>query len=511
LRHPRDLEWQAVLDVLPGFVAIADRERRIRLLNRPPLGRSLQDFLGMDFAEFVAPEHRALVIDAADQVLAGTPMQQLDCRSSATGRWHRHRAVGIVEQGTVVGFAIYVFDVDDEKRANADLIRLRLLTSQRDAMPAAAEDPEDFTRRFHVLADSLPMLLSYVDKQQRYQYNNPAYERWFDMPREQLRGRTVAEMLGPAAYALIRPHIEEALSGHAVSFETSIPYRGGGLRRVATHLVPDVTPDGDTQGFYGLVQDLSDRQMAATALRQREDELRQMQKMEALGRLANGIAHEFNNLLQTVVTGCTALLMSLGDREAAASGQVARMRRAAQRGTSLTRQLLTFSRNSEPAARELEIDDLLGDVHYLLDRLLGGQISLEIDLNCPCRIMADAGEIQQVLMNLVINARDAMAEGGRVSIASSRVDVSAETAAHPSGLQPGSYALLTVADTGSGMDEQTRARIFDPFFTTKSADKGTGLGLSTVYGIVQRLHGHVEVDSAPGQGTTFRLYFPCPG
>ncbi|MFU8815832.1 MAG: sensor histidine kinase, partial [Pseudomonadales bacterium] len=189
--------------------------------------------------------------------------------------------------------------------------------------------------------------------------------------------------------------------------------------------------------------------------------------------------------------------------------QVGRISRAAQRGATLTRQLLAFSRHGEADAAPLDIDALLGDMGFLLERLLGAQVTVKVDAGSGCRIVADAGEIQQVLMNLAINARDAMPDGGRLEMISSRVEVAPEAAAGDAGLPPGRYALLAVSDTGTGMDAQTRARIFEPFFTTKPADQGSGLGLSTVYGIVQRLGGHLQVETAPGKGTTFRLYFPC--
>ncbi|MFU8818036.1 MAG: PAS domain-containing protein, partial [Pseudomonadales bacterium] len=294
-RHPDDAEWQAALAALPGYLVVADRQRRIQLLNQPPLGRSAHDFRGADFADFVVAEHRKLVVDAVDEVLAGAPARELESRSAISGRWFRSRIVGVVEQGVVTGLMVHVLDIEDAKQAESELARLRAQVQGQ--TPAGGVEAQGYDHNFAMMADALPMLLSYVDASGRYQYNNRAYGQWFGTPHTALRGQHVSAVLGPD-YEQVKPHIDDALRGLATSYETIIAPPGSGMRRVSVHLIPVSNRQGQPSGFYGLVQDITQRYRIEAALRQREDELRQMQKIEALGRLSAGMAHEFNNLLQ---------------------------------------------------------------------------------------------------------------------------------------------------------------------------------------------------------------------
>jgi nitrogen-specific signal transduction histidine kinase/ActR/RegA family two-component response regulator len=246
----------------------------------------------------------------------------------------------------------------------------------------------------------------------------------------------------------------------------------------------------------------------STERRRLEDQLRQAQKMEAVGRLAGGIAHEFNNLL-CVITGYSTLAA-----EGLAEGKplrrdLAEIVRAADRATSLTRQLLAFSRKQMVVPRVFDLNSLLADLDRLLRRVLGEDVELVLAPAAePLPIKADHNQLEQVLMNLVVNARDAMPRGGQLTI--STADVERDAAAlldHPKAA-PGRYVRLVVRDTGCGMDREVLARLFEPFFTTKEPGKGTGLGLATVLGIVDQSGGHVEVSSEPTRGTAFRVYLP---
>jgi two-component system, cell cycle sensor histidine kinase and response regulator CckA len=250
------------------------------------------------------------------------------------------------------------------------------------------------------------------------------------------------------------------------------------------------------------------------ALRHREEQLRHAQKMEAIGRLAGGVAHDFNNVL-TAVTGYTDLVLERIEDEPDApsrelTSDVREIRRAAMRATSLTRQLLTFSRRQGSEVRVLSIGRVIGELESMLQRLIGADVELVTRVEPGlANVKADRGQLEQVVMNLTVNARDAMPSGGRLTIAARDVVArGGDDPWHP-GVPPGRYALLSVADTGVGMDEQTLARIFEPFFTTKGPDKGTGLGLSTVYAIVSGNGGHTRVESAPDRGTTFYIYLPA--
>jgi PAS domain S-box-containing protein len=239
-----------------------------------------------------------------------------------------------------------------------------------------------------------------------------------------------------------------------------------------------------------------------------EEQLRQSQKMEALGLLAGGIAHDFNNLL-TIISGYSQMLQlsrMTAERDRTALEQVLK---ACERAADLTAQLLAFSRRQTIQPRVLDVNRLVDQTAALLGRLIGEHIDLRISKASNAgSIHADPGQIQQMLLNLAINARDAMPEGGSLFIQTREVELGPDYIGQHFGVKAGKYVLLEVADTGTGMDEATRRRVFEPFFTTKSAGKGTGLGLSTVYGIVRQFGGSIDLYSETGQGTTFRVYLP---
>lgn len=237
------------------------------------------------------------------------------------------------------------------------------------------------------------------------------------------------------------------------------------------------------------------------------DQLRQSNKMEAIGLLAGGIAHDFNNLLNVII-GYAAVMQNDAGSHANLRENATQIRTAAENAASLTRQLLAFSRKQVLQPDVLALSDVLASMGKMLPALIGEDIELQIipgsDLGC---VKADRGQIEQVIMNLVVNARDAMPLGGRLRIETSNVEISGERI-QEKGIVPGQYVLLAVSDTGAGMDDATQAHIFEPFFTTKDPGKGTGLGLSTVYGIVKQSGGHVRVDSRLGQGTALKIYLP---
>jgi len=258
---------------------------------------------------------------------------------------------------------------------------------------------------------------------------------------------------------------------------------------------------GETEEVLELIaEDITDR-------RQLEEQFRQAQKMEAVGRLAGGVAHDFNNLLM-VINGYTEVLLDQLEPSSEMHSKVLSIQQAADRAATLTRQLLAFSRKQVLELKVIDVNAVIGDMERLLRPLIGENIELVTRLSSDAgRTRADAGQLEQVIMNLVVNAKDSMPEGGKITIRSMNVTIRQNVGEHRF-IQPGRYAVIMVSDTGHGMDKETQSRIFEPFFTTKEKGKGTGLGLSTVYGIVKQSNGYVFAESQIGSGTTFNVYLP---
>jgi two-component system cell cycle sensor histidine kinase/response regulator CckA len=255
------------------------------------------------------------------------------------------------------------------------------------------------------------------------------------------------------------------------------------------------------------VRTMEEKRNAEAALRKSEDQLRMSQKLEAVGQLAGGVAHDFNNLL-TVISGYSELVLNRLPEGDDNRGKVEEIKRAAERAASLTRQLLAFSRKQVLQPTLFDLNHLVSDMSKMLRRLIGENIEMTTVIGEAAPINADPGQIEQVLMNLVVNARDAMPNGGRLTIETARVEIDEAYASTHLSVQTGPYVMLAVSDTGCGIDEETQKHIFEPFFTTKEQGKGTGLGLSTVYGIVNQTGGHIWLYSEPAQGTVFKVYLP---
>jgi len=315
-------------------------------------------------------------------------------------------------------------------------------------------------------------------------------------------GRQVAELSGTPVLDLLaeadRPAVERELArvpeGGTRRLELGLPRAGGQPMCAQIALTARV----DDDGVLAMVADVTEQKNI-------EGQLRQAQKLDAVGQLAGGVAHDFNNLL-TVIDGYAALLIAQADEPSARD--LTMIREAATRAGALTRQLLAFSRTQPAETRVVDVVGLVTGVEGMLHRLIREDVELVLTgATAPLHVRADPGQLEQVIVNLVVNARDAMPDGGRLTIATESVDLGDEGAARL-GAGPGEYALITVADNGCGMSAEVAARIFEPFFTTKEQGKGTGLGMSTVYGIVTQASGQIRVDSNPGKGTTVAVYLP---
>jgi signal transduction histidine kinase len=289
---------------------------------------------------------------------------------------------------------------------------------------------------------------------------------------------------------------------YPATFENEILTRQGELRLIRWNNTLLRDGQGAILGAASIGEDI-------TEVRALENQLRHAQKMEAIGTLTGGIAHDFNNILTAIVGHASLLEMKMEALQPLRS-HVLQILNAADRATQLTRSLLTFSRKQAFEPRMLDLNELVERSGQLLARLIRADIALHIspaEESVP--VMADGGQLEQVLMNLVTNARDAMPQGGTLSIRVQRVDLDdVFVQEHGFGI-PGGYVLIEVSDSGSGMDEATRQRVFEPFFTTKRTGKGTGLGLAITYGIVKQHGGYINCHSEPGRGTTFRLYLPA--
>lgn len=381
------------------------------------------------------------------------------------------------------------------RSANADLARE--MTERLNAEAQSQELAERFVKVFD--ANPLPMAVISADTL-RFRDVNAGFLRLFGRKRDQVIGRTPAE-LGLCNQAEFRQRIlDPLLTGEPVNAQQMKFWLHEGHARTA-EVSADLLDLGDETCVLMVSQDITER----LAL---ENQLRQAQKLEAVGQLAAGIAHDFNNLV-TIIMGHAELQLATGGLTSDQGASLQQINAAAQRAAGLTRQLLAFSRREPGATEAVDLKALVEAVSQMIARLLGENIELQV--TCPNDlppVEANAGEIEQVLVNLAVNSRDAMPKGGRLRITATAVRLDASCVASNPRARAGSFVCLTVMDQGCGMDAATLKRIFEPFFTTKPPGKGTGMGLASVFGIIRQHKGWIEVDSEVGKGSTFRVFLP---
>ena len=384
----------------------------------------------------------------------------------------------------------------------ASLEHARLLAIEREHRARVAETRlRDSEARFSQILESiLDYAVLVVDETGHVQEWKAGAETTFGYTFEEMRGRSAAALFGRTEPEFASVLCEARLVGH-VNEDSRCRRRDGSTFAASTAIRPIRGEETDLAGCVVVTRDETERR----ALGER---LQQAQKMEAVGQLAGGVAHDFNNLL-TAVLGYAAMIESHPDYNETLNQHLSEIRRTAERATALTARLLAFSRRQVVEPRTVNLPDLVSDLMPMLDRVLEDRVKLNFTAYAPAGwILADPVQIEQVVLNLAINARDAMPDGGRVAVHTDTTTFNAPTRVGDAMLEPGSYATLTVTDTGIGIDPETRARMFEPFFTTKEIGHGTGLGLSTVYGIVKQLGGGIAVDSERGRGATFRIYLP---
>jgi len=361
---------------------------------------------------------------------------------------------------------------------------------------------------FQSLIEHARDLITVIDESGHIIYQSPATASLLGTPPHVHHGSSFVELVHPEDAARARQLIERVFADdHTPGGEFRLPHADGSMRIfevMASRMVRSGTPCRAVLN----ARDITERRQAEDALRVRETQLRQAQKMEAVGRLAGGIAHDFSNVLTVIAGACERLQDDIA-RGQASAGQVDVVLRHCARATALTRQLLAFSRHQTIAPRVVALGALVNRAAELVSQLIGEHIRLEVDVEDDLNpVEVDPVQMEQVLMNLAINARDAMPAGGTLRVAARNVTVTTGFAAQHPPMLPGQYVRLEVIDTGTGMNAETQARAFEPFFTTKDPTRGTGLGLATVYGIVTQSRGHVWIDSAPGRGTRFEIHLP---
>ncbi len=342
-----------------------------------------------------------------------------------------------------------------------------------------------------------------VDAGFRYVFVNETVAKQGQRAKEQLLGRTMIECYpgidGTPMFDVLRRCMTERKHER---FENEFKFPDGSAGWFELRFVP--VP----QGVCILSLDITEQKRSAAALAKTEEQLRQAQKMEAIGRLAGGIAHDFNNVLSVILSYSDFAMADLQPAEPLRA-DIEQIRTAGLRAADLTRQLLAFSRQQALQLQILDVNQVLTGTEKMLRRLLGADVALTVlAANSVWKVKADPSQIEQVVMNLAVNARDAMPQGGKLTIETKNVELDQEYARLHHEVVPGPYVMIAVTDNGIGMDKTTQARVFEPFFTTKDKGKGTGLGLATVFGIVKQSGGHIWLYSEPNKGTTFKLYFP---
>jgi two-component system cell cycle sensor histidine kinase/response regulator CckA len=475
-------QFRAMFESAAVGSALVDLEGKVVSSNR-----ALVEMLGYKKSELEATMTSALLHpdDAARE------REFFDELVSGSRESYRTESRYVARDGTTVwgqvGVAL-VRSVDDKPRFAIRMVQD--MTERKQAEEALRRSEELYRELFENAND----IVFTLDLQGNFTGINRAGERITGYARAELLGRNIAELIAPesdeAEYALTG-------TGDAHTFQCSLVARDG--RRVPIEVASRVVHENDQPvGVQGIARDVSERH-------ELEERLRQAQKMEAVGLLAGGVAHDFNNML-TAITGYSHLAVAaLDSGRGVRRSDIEEIAKASDRAAALTSQLLAFSRKQILRPQVLDLNDVVGEMDKMLRRLIGEQIDVVTAFGAGVgHVKADRGQLEQVILNLAVNARDAMPDGGKLVIETSNADPDPRAPE----ARPGPHVVLTVTDTGVGMDDETRTRIFEPFFTTKDRGQGTGLGLATVYGVVKQSGGHISVESEPGQGTTFRIYLP---
>ncbi len=475
-----------------ALISVKRADGRYLLVNRQLqglLGRSqeaLRELTDFDlFPKEIAEQHQ----ETDRQVLeTGRPLETEELVPHPDG-WHTYLSLKfplLAPSGTPAATCDISTDITERKRADA----------------ALRQSEERFAKVFE--AGPFAIVITSL-RDGRFLDVNAKFVELTGYTRDEIIGHSAIELgfVDPAERAPTVAMLHE--HGGFRDIETRLRSKSGETRQLLTSAARITL--GDEPCVIGMVLDVTERRQAQRALEESQERLRQAQKLEAIGRLAGGVAHDFNNLL-TVILGYCGVMQGRLARQDPMYGELEEIRRAGERAAALTQQLLAFGRKQTLAPRVLDLNHVITDLDQMFRRVVGENIRLVTRLDRSLgTVMVDRAQLEQVILNLVFNARDAMPTGGTLTIETTNVDLvrdGGSTKERPAG----PFVRLRVQDTGCGMDEETQRRIFEPFFTTKAPGKGTGLGLATIYGIVQQSQGHIEIDSAIGRGSTFTIFLP---
>lgn len=480
--------------LIPELAVIANADGSFRSVNpawAETLGYTSSELQGMSFADVVHPDDLATTIKELGSGVAGTARSFVNrCRGKDRSyRYIDWRAARVIDESTVFATGR---DITERRRAQASL-----------------EDKDRQLSTIYASVSDALFLLS-VEAIDRYCFVtvNRTFLRLTGLAEHQVRGKYLHEVIPAPSLPAVLEYYRQAIECRVnVRWEEVSQYPAG-VKCGEVSINPIFDENSTCTNVVGTVRDLTERNRSIAERTKLEDQLVQAQKMESIGRLAGGVAHDFNNLL-TVINGYSELLKGAMKPADPLRRYVSFIGDAGEKAARLTKQLLAFSRRQVVQPKILDLNAVLREAEGMLRSLIGEDVTLvgDYSLNAS-RVFADPDQIHQVLINLAANARDAMPEGGRLTIETSELTIGPESLlSHPEARE-GRFVAIMVQDTGCGMDESTKRNIFEPFFTTKERDKGTGLGLATVYGVVHQLGGWIEVESEPGFGTSFMVYLP---